>query len=69
MNRQMSLMGVGGKIAIILLVAVMLTAGISYWGKHRFTITGNYQQLVPIAVVMAFVGFSVNLIAAITSVR
>jgi len=69
MNRQMSLMGVGGKIAIILLIAVITTAGISYWCKHLFTITSHYQQLIPIAVVMAIVGFSLNLLAAISMIR
>jgi protein-S-isoprenylcysteine O-methyltransferase Ste14 len=64
MDKKMSLMGVAGKILIVLLISLGVTAGISYLSKPLFRITENYNQLVFIAVSMAIVGFALNLIAA-----
>lgn len=64
MDKKMSLMGVGGKIAIAFIVSLAVTASISFLFEPMFRITENYDKLIIIAVVMVIVGFTLNLIAA-----
>jgi protein-S-isoprenylcysteine O-methyltransferase Ste14 len=64
MDKKMSLMGVAGKIVVVLLISVAVTAGIGFLLRPLFKITDNYGRLAVIAVVTAIVGFTFNLIAA-----
>lgn len=59
-------MGVGGKIAVILLIALAVTEAASILTQPVFRITDNYQKLVIVAAIIAAVGFSLNLAAAFT---
>jgi protein-S-isoprenylcysteine O-methyltransferase Ste14 len=64
MVKKMSLMGVAGKIMIVLLVSLAVTEGVSLRLAPAFRLAGDYRGLVIAAVVMASVGFAFNLIAA-----
>jgi len=64
MEKKMSLMGVAGKIVITLVISLAVTASVSFLFKPMFRITENYHKLVIIAVLMAIVGFTLNLTAA-----
>ncbi len=64
MVKKMSLMGVAGKIMFVLLISLVVTEGISLLLVPAFRITKGYNSIVIIAVVLAIVGFSLNLIAA-----
>lgn len=69
MDKKMSLMGVAGKIMIVLFVSLTVTASINFLFKPMFRITENYQKLVLVAVLAAVVGFTLNLIAAYGMLR
>lgn len=64
MVKKMSLMGVAGKIMVVLLISLVVTEGISLLLTPAFRITADYRSLVIIAITTAVVGFSFNLIAA-----
>lgn len=64
MEKKMSVMGVAGKIAAVLILSVAITAGIHYLSGSVFTITENDHTLVIVAVAMAVAGFTLNLISA-----
>ncbi len=64
MAKKMSLMGVAGKIMIVLLISLAVLEGISLLLAPAFRITTDYRSLVIAAVVIAVVGFAFNLIAA-----
>ncbi len=64
MVKNMSVMGVGGKIALVLLLALAVTAGASYWVSPLFRLTENYYQLLIAGLAMMALGFTLNLIAA-----
>ncbi|MDD5686490.1 MAG: methyltransferase [Elusimicrobia bacterium] len=64
MNKKMSVMGVGGKIAVVLIISLAVTAGISFLFKPMFRITENSNKLFTVAVAMIITGFILNLIAA-----
>lgn len=64
MVKKMSLMGVAGKIMVVLLISLAVTEGISLLLAPAFKITTDYRSLVLVALVLAAVGFSFNLIAA-----
>lgn len=64
MVNKMSLMGVAGKIMLVLLISLAVTEGLSLFFSPVFKITENYSSLVTVAAVIAVVGFSLNLIAA-----
>ncbi len=66
MNKKMSLMGVGGKIAIVLVISLIVTASINYLLSPLFEITKNIHTLYTTAIILIVVGFSLNLIAAFT---
>lgn len=57
-------MGVAGKIMLVLLIALAVTEGVSLLLTPAFRITEDYSSIVIIAVVLAIVGFSLNLTAA-----
>ncbi|HWS29700.1 MAG TPA: methyltransferase [Clostridia bacterium] len=60
----MSLMGVAGKIVVVLLIALAVTEGISLLTAPAFKITDDYASLTIIATIAAVVGFALNLAAA-----
>jgi len=60
----MSVMGVGGKIAIPTLIYLAVAEAVSLYFYPSFRITENYGALFIIGVVMITVGFSLNLVAA-----
>ena len=64
MTKKMSLMGVAGKILLVLLISLAITEGISLLFAPAFKITTDYHNLAIAAVVIAAVGFTFNLIAA-----
>ncbi len=64
MDKKMSLMGVAGKILVVLIISLTVTLSINFLFKPMFRITENYHQLIIIAVVMAVAGFTLNLMAA-----
>lgn len=63
-KKQMSLMGVAGKIMVVLIISLLVTEGISLLTAPMFKITDDYWTLALIAVIIAVVGFSLNLAAA-----
>jgi protein-S-isoprenylcysteine O-methyltransferase Ste14 len=64
MKKKMSLMGVAGKIMIVLLLSLAVTEVINLLFAPSFKITADYLSLVIVAVVIIVVGFTLNLIAA-----
>lgn len=64
MVKKMSLMGVAGKIMLVLLISLAVTESISLLLTPAFRITANYHGLIIPAVVIAVVGFTFNLISA-----
>jgi protein-S-isoprenylcysteine O-methyltransferase Ste14 len=60
----MSVMGVGAKIAVPTLLYMTVAAVASRLFHPLFRITGNYRSLRIVGIVMAAVGFSLNLVAA-----
>jgi protein-S-isoprenylcysteine O-methyltransferase Ste14 len=69
MDKKMSVMGVGGKIAAVLVAAVAVTEAVSYLARPVFEITGDYRTLAVVAAVIAVVGFAFCLIAAFGMLR
>jgi protein-S-isoprenylcysteine O-methyltransferase Ste14 len=69
MEKKMTIMGVGAKIAIPTLLYVAITEAISLLAKPTFGITTTYSTLLIIGIAMVAVGFSLNLIAAFTMMK
>jgi protein-S-isoprenylcysteine O-methyltransferase Ste14 len=69
MGNKMSVMGVGGKIAIPLLLYTAAAAAASWIFRPLFRITGNYRRLRAAGIVTAAAGFSLNLVAAIAMLK
>jgi protein-S-isoprenylcysteine O-methyltransferase Ste14 len=70
MKKQMSLMGVGGKIALVLVIylAIAITLDIVFAPLFRMTTT-HYTTLLIIGIAAAVVGFSLNLVAAVSMIK
>jgi protein-S-isoprenylcysteine O-methyltransferase Ste14 len=64
MHKKMSLIGVAGKILIVLVLATAVTEGISLLLAPMFQISENYDRVLLFAILFAAVGFSLNLVAA-----
>jgi protein-S-isoprenylcysteine O-methyltransferase Ste14 len=64
MKKTMSVMGVGAKIAIPTLLYTVIAEAVSWLLRPSFRITGNSRRLRRTGLVMAAVGFSLNLVAA-----
>jgi protein-S-isoprenylcysteine O-methyltransferase Ste14 len=64
MEKKMSLMGVAGKIMLVLLISLAVAEGLSLYFSPTFRITENYGSLVIAAAGIAVVGFTLNLVAA-----
>lgn len=60
----MSVMGVGGKIVVVLIISVIVTVSISLLSGPVFRITQDYRRLVTIAAALAIIGSALNLAAA-----
>ena len=69
MEKKMSVMGVGHKIAIPTLLYLAASEAISWFTRPTFGITGNYSTLLTIGIIMIAVGFSLNLVAAFTMLK
>jgi protein-S-isoprenylcysteine O-methyltransferase Ste14 len=67
--RKMSVMGVGGKIAIPTLLYLAVAEGVSLYLRPFFDITSNYGSLLMAGIVMIAVGFSLNLVAAFSMLK
>ena len=65
MEKKMSLMGVAGKIMLVLLVSLAVTEGLSLYFSPAFRITQDYGSLAVAAAAIAAVGFALNLVAAL----
>jgi protein-S-isoprenylcysteine O-methyltransferase Ste14 len=67
----MSVMGVGGKIALPTLLYLAVAAGVSLLFRPFFDITAprNYGSLLLAGSVMIAVGFSLNLVAAVAMLK
>ena len=61
---RMSIMGVGGKIAVPTLLYVAVAWVVSWLFSPLFRITDNYGALLIVGLAMIAVGFSLNLVAA-----
>ncbi|MDP4121392.1 MAG: methyltransferase [Bacillota bacterium] len=64
MTKKMSLMGVAGKIMVALVLSLAVTEGVSLVTSPMFRITDNYKCLVIAGIIIAVIGFALNLIAA-----
>jgi protein-S-isoprenylcysteine O-methyltransferase Ste14 len=65
--QKMSVMGVGAKIAVPALLCTAVAEAITWLFRPFFRITGNYRSLRILritGILMAVVGFSLNLVAA-----
>ena len=69
MEKKMSVMGVGAKIAIPVLIYLIITEAVSLLIQPLFTITANYSILLIIGIALIAVGFSLNLIAAFAMLK
>lgn len=69
MEKKMSVMGVGAKIAIPTLLYMAVAEVVSWLFRPLFRITGNYRSLRIAGIVTAAVGFSLNLVAAFTMLK
>lgn len=69
MEKKMSIMGVGAKIAIPTFLYVAAAEAASLLARPFFGITGNYQTLLVIGIIMIVVGFSLNLVAAYSMLK
>jgi protein-S-isoprenylcysteine O-methyltransferase Ste14 len=69
--RKMSVMGVGGKIAIPTLLYLAVAEGVTLLFRPSFDITAtrNYGLLLIAGLVMIAVGFSLNLVAAFAMLK
>ncbi len=65
MNKEMSLMGVGGKIAIVLVGSLVFMVVMDMLLGHSFRIARDPRQLLIIGFAVAWVGFTLNLVAAL----
>lgn len=63
-QKKMSVMGVGGKIAIPTLLYLAVAEAVSLYFRPFFDITSNYGALLIVGIVMIATGFSLNLVAA-----
>lgn len=66
MNKKMSVMGVGAKIAIPILLWLAITETISWLARPAFKITDDFHSLLIIGIVLMVIGFTLNLVAAFT---
>jgi protein-S-isoprenylcysteine O-methyltransferase Ste14 len=64
MEKKMTIMGVGAKIAIPTLLWLAIAEAVSLITKPLFGITANYTVLLIVGIAMIAVGFSLNLVAA-----
>lgn len=64
MAKKMSIMGVAGKIMLVLLISLVVTEGISIGFSPEFRITESFGSLIIVSIVMVVIGFSLNLTAA-----
>jgi protein-S-isoprenylcysteine O-methyltransferase Ste14 len=69
MENNMSVMGVGGKIAIPTLLYAAAAQIVSRCFRPRFSITGNDRSLRIGGVALVIVGFSLNLVAAFAMLK
>lgn len=69
MEKKMSVMGVGAKIAIPTLLYIAVAGAISWFVRPLFRITGNYRALRTAGILMAAAGFSLNLVAAVAMLK
>jgi protein-S-isoprenylcysteine O-methyltransferase Ste14 len=69
MGTMMSVMGVGGKIAIPLLLYTAAAAAASWIFRPNFRITGNYRRLRTAGIATASAGFALNLVAAMAMLK
>ena len=53
MKKKMSLMGVAGKIMVVLLISLAVAEGISLMAAPRFQITSDYVSLAITAAIIA----------------
>lgn len=67
--RKMSVMGVGGKIGISTLLYIGVAELVSWLFHPLFRITDNYGSLLIAGIMMAAVGFSLNLVAAFSMLK
>jgi protein-S-isoprenylcysteine O-methyltransferase Ste14 len=69
MEKKMSVMGVGAKIALPTLLYLAVSEAISWFARPLFGITANYTTLLVIGIALIAVGFSLNLAAAFTMLK
>ncbi len=69
MNKKMSVMGVGHKIALPTLLWLAVAEAVSLLSKPTFSITDNRQLLNIIGLALIVVGFSLNMVAAFTMLK
>jgi protein-S-isoprenylcysteine O-methyltransferase Ste14 len=69
MEKKMSVMGVGAKIALPALVWLAASAAISWFVRPLFAITDNRSAIIAVGVALIAVGFSLNLAAAFAMLK
>jgi protein-S-isoprenylcysteine O-methyltransferase Ste14 len=69
MAEKMSVMGVGGKIAIPTLLYMIVALAVSRFFRPSFRITGKHRSLRRAGIAMIAVGFSLNLVAAFAMLK
>jgi hypothetical protein len=65
----MSVMGVGAKIATPTLLWLAVAEVVSRFASPAFGITGNYTTLLVIGIILIFIGFSLNMVAAVEMLK
>ena len=69
MEKKMSVMGVGAKIAIPTLLWLVAAEAVSYFTKPLFIISSDYPALLIVGIALVAIGFSLNLVAAFTMLK
>jgi protein-S-isoprenylcysteine O-methyltransferase Ste14 len=70
MNKKMSPMGIGPKAGIVIGACLAVTGLISYLSRPLFLIAGkSYGVLLAVGIVLAVVGFSINLLASLQMLK
>ncbi len=69
MEKKMSVMGVGTKIAIPVLLWILAAEAVSYVTRPLFVIASDDKTLMTAGIALIAVGFSLNLIAAFSMIK
>lgn len=69
-NKKMTMMGIGHKVGVFVGIYLVVTVVVSRMASPMFRITeGRYRSLLIAGIVLAVIGFSVNMVAAMQMMK